>query len=209
MSGKIGAMFGNQEPEKVVEEEAEIRIVAADEPATPTRSAPTAQHDEQMKTILGAGCIVEGKLVCSGPTRIDGSVSGEIVADDLMIIDKGATVIADLDVQEISVKGHVKGNIIAGKRISLASSAHIEGDIRTPSLTIEEGALVQGKVEVEPTMGDSPDAIKIAETPVPRLEESETAEVALASGEPMERAPSQIFGDRVETSQSDVYIARP
>lgn len=101
-----------------------------------------------IRTVLGAGCSVEGKLVCTGPTRLDGSVNGELAADDFLLIDKNSTVIADLSVQELVVRGKVRGNIRAKKRVTLEDSAIVEGDIGTPSITIADGAQVVGKVEV-------------------------------------------------------------
>lgn len=109
--------------------------------AAPARSA--AYH-----SFLGAGSSVEGKLVCTGPTRIGGHVSGEIVGDNLVSIDKDAQVKADINVKEARIEGHVFGNINAAERVSLAASACIEGDIKTPSLTIEQGAEIKGQIDV-------------------------------------------------------------
>jgi cytoskeletal protein CcmA (bactofilin family) len=112
-----------------------------------------AAHEEAEKkpgvrTVLGAGCSVEGRLICSGPTRLDGGVNGELVADDFLLIDKNATVVADLSVQELVVRGRVRGNIKAKRRCALEASAMVEGDIETPAITITDGAQVVGKIEV-------------------------------------------------------------
>lgn len=122
----------------------------------PASDAPFARIDMAApaivvaNTILGAGCSLEGKLVCSGPARIGGAFSGEIHGDDVVIIEDGATVVADLRVDALVVIGRVRGNISAARRVSLAATADIEGDIETPSLTIEEGAQVRGKIHVAP-----------------------------------------------------------
>jgi cytoskeletal protein CcmA (bactofilin family) len=107
-----------------------------------------AEKKPTIRTVLGAGCSVEGKLVCTGPTRLDGSVTGELVADEFLLIDKNSTVIADLNVQELVVRGRVRGNIRAKRKVTLEDSAVVEGDISTPSIMINDGAQVVGKVEV-------------------------------------------------------------
>lgn len=101
-----------------------------------------------LRTVLGTGCSVEGKLVCSGPTRLDGNVSGALIADEFLLIDRNSYVIADLSVTELVVRGRVKGNIKAKKRVTLEGSAKVEGDIDTPSINISDGAQVAGKVNV-------------------------------------------------------------
>lgn len=129
-----------------------------------------------LRTVLGAGCSVEGKLVCTGPTRLDGTVTGELVADEFLLIDRHATVTADLNVSELVVRGRVKGNIVAKTRVTLEDSAQVEGDIETPAISINDGAQVVGKVDVirraapaKPDTGDmATDAIIKRFAPVKR-----------------------------------------
>lgn len=110
-----------------------------------------------VRTVLGAGCSVEGKLVCSGPTRLDGNVTGSLVADEFLLIDRNSSVVADLCVQELVVRGRVRGNIVARKKVTLEGSATVEGDIETPSLTITDGAQVMGKIDVTRRAPEEPD----------------------------------------------------
>jgi len=114
-----------------------------------------AIHMEE-RTILGAGCSFEGKLKCRGGARIDGDFEGEILADEALIIGKDSTVTADLNVPELHASGAVKGNVIAMKKVVLAPTAHIHGDLRTPSLIIQEGARIKGHIDVGPIRDDAP-----------------------------------------------------
>ncbi len=107
-----------------------------------------------VRTVLPTGCSVEGKLVCVGPTRLDGSVTGDLVADDLLVIDTNSEVVANLNVRELVVRGKIKGNVTASTRVTLAESATVEGDIETPSISINDGAQVIGKVEVQRAEGE-------------------------------------------------------
>lgn len=107
------------------------------------------------RTILGAGCSFEGKLKCRGSARIDGDFEGEILADEALIIGKDSTVTADLNVPELHASGAVKGNVVAMKRVVLAPTAQIHGDLRTPSLIIQEGARIKGLIDVGPVGVDA------------------------------------------------------
>jgi cytoskeletal protein CcmA (bactofilin family) len=86
--------------------------------------------------------------VCAGPVRLDGNVSGTLVADDFLLIDRNSTVIADLNVQELIVRGTVRGNIRAMKRVALEETARIEGDIETTAIEVRDGAQIVGKIDV-------------------------------------------------------------
>ena len=114
---------------------------------TPARGA-RGVTEEDIRTVLPAGCSVEGRLVCAGPTRVDGSVTGELVADSLLVVDRNSKVVANLNVRELIVRGRVTGDILATARITLDESAVVEGDIETPGITIAEGAEVRGKIDV-------------------------------------------------------------
>ncbi|MBI1392316.1 MAG: hypothetical protein GC152_06185 [Alphaproteobacteria bacterium] len=103
---------------------------------------------KQIRTVLPTGCSVEGKLVCAGPSRLDGDVSGELVADDMLLIDRNATVVANLNVRELVVRGVVRGDVHAAERVALAETAVVEGDISAPTISIEDGAQVAGKIEI-------------------------------------------------------------
>lgn len=106
------------------------------------------QKSDALVTVLAEGCSVEGMLICNGPSRLAGDVSGELVADQSLMIDENATVAADINVEEVMVLGAVRGDIKASKRVMLAASATVEGDIETPSITIKDGAQVSGQIAV-------------------------------------------------------------
>lgn len=129
------------------------RVIEPAPPQAPRQSQPPPQRALEppappIKTVLGPGCIVEGKLVCAGPTQLDGKVSGELVADDFLLIDRNASINADLDVQEVIVRGAVKGNIRASRRVTLEETAQVEGDVAAPAVEMRIGAQMSGKIDV-------------------------------------------------------------
>jgi|GEM_PF-972155 len=129
---------------------------AAAQPAQNAETAPANADDaSQFETFLGSGCSVEGRLVCKGPARLSGTVKGEVAGDGLVAIDDGAVVTADVNVREASISGRVVGNVSAASRVTLGSTALIDGDIKTPSLSIAEGAQIMGRIEVKPGAGDN------------------------------------------------------
>ncbi len=95
-------------------------------------------------TILTAGCHFEGKFYCQGASRIGGRIDGEIVSEGLLIIEEGAVVTAKILADEAIVQGTVYGEIRIKKKIELASTCKVKGNIIAPCLNIQEGAILNG-----------------------------------------------------------------
>ena len=103
---------------------------------------------KDLNASLGAGTQFEGQLGFEGTVRIDGSFSGSIHKGDKLVVGAGATVTAEITCESVVVHGEVTGNIRAGT-VELRQGARVRGDIATPSLVIERGALLEGHVKVE------------------------------------------------------------
>ncbi|MFN0111190.1 MAG: polymer-forming cytoskeletal protein [Blastocatellia bacterium] len=108
-----------------------------------------------LRSFLGEGTDITGEIKFSEIMRIDASVSGTITSDSgsLLIMEKGrvkATVKAGL----VEVSGIVEGTITAKTSVKIHPTGRVYGDIYAPSLTIEHGAVFDGKCH----MMDSKDA---------------------------------------------------
>lgn len=109
--------------------------------------------------ILDQGSEFEGKLTFQGTVRIDGSFKGEIFSKSHIVIGQSGRVDGDAKIGSIAISGQFFGNINAKEKVELHSSAVVEGDITTPSLMIEDGVQLNGKVNMNPegaTVNTSP-----------------------------------------------------
>lgn len=97
-----------------------------------------------VNTLVGRGSHFEGKMTFEGVVRIDGSFAGEIVSDDTLIIGEGAEVRAELDVATLVIYGVVYGNIRASNCVEIHAPGHLIGNIVSPQLVVERGALFDG-----------------------------------------------------------------
>ena len=104
---------------------------------------------ESAVTILTPGCHFNGKLYCRGSSRIGGKIEGEIVSEGLLIIEEEAAITAKIRAEEVVIQGQVKGQVEASLRVELASSSRVDGDVATPSLVINEGAVFNGRTTME------------------------------------------------------------
>lgn len=99
---------------------------------------------DELNAFLGQGCTYQGKLTFEGAVRIDGVFTGEILSDGVLIIGEGARIEADIEVRVMIISGRVHGDIHATERVELRSPAHLEGNIYSPTLVVEEGVFFEG-----------------------------------------------------------------
>ncbi|MFZ8784325.1 bactofilin family protein [Thermocrinis sp.] len=100
---------------------------------------------QEVRTILGPGCLFEGNLTVSeGLTRIDGEIIGNIKGNGGLIIGEKGYVKGDLNVENLVVYGKIHGNIKA-RSLEIKASGRVEGDIQVQELMIEKGAIYNGK----------------------------------------------------------------
>lgn len=97
-----------------------------------------------MNTVIGKDTVFTGTIDIKGGIRIDGTVKGKIISDDTVTV--GTTGYVEADVEAISavVAGKVIGNLNAGESVELQAQSDVEGDIRTKSLVVEQGAVFCG-----------------------------------------------------------------
>ena len=101
-----------------------------------------------LNSILGQGCKVKGDIEIQGTIRIDGDFEGSIKCPETLIIGKSGTVKANVTVKNAIIGGKLVGNISASNKIELQSASHVEGDIETARLVIDEGVFFEGQCKM-------------------------------------------------------------
>lgn len=94
-------------------------------------------------TIFSRDLQVEGNINSSGLVEIEGFVKGTIKGNSVIIRENGS-VEGDLFAQTLNIRGNFNGNIKA-KNISISGKAKITGFIEYSSLTVEDGACIDGQ----------------------------------------------------------------
>jgi len=124
--------------------------------------APAAQRRDEAPVpaapsdlLLGRGARFEGKLTFEGTVRIDATFIGSIVTNDVLVVGEAARIDADITCGTIIVHGEVNGNIQAKTGVEIHRAGKVRGDLETPSLMIERGALFQGASRMEPATKSS------------------------------------------------------
>jgi len=99
---------------------------------------------------VGNGTTLTGEANFKGMLRVDGHLSGRVSSQDgTLIVSTGGQVDADVEVSVAQIYGTVIGNVTATKRIELGRVAKVTGDIQTPALVIEQGAVFEGSCRMQ------------------------------------------------------------
>ena len=108
------------------------------------REYQSGSADASGNATFGPGLVFEGKLSFQGQVRFDGTFTGEITTDDLLIIGETAKVSADITCGSVVINGEVTGKIKARDSVELRGHARVKADVVTPSLVMDKGVVFDG-----------------------------------------------------------------
>ena len=93
--------------------------------------------------------MIKGEVTGSESLYIDGKIEGSInVSDHRVTIGRNGTVTANITAREAVIMGKVKGNITCSDRLDIRSEGSLTGDVTTQRISVEDGAILKGSVQV-------------------------------------------------------------
>ena len=101
-------------------------------------------YEKSIRAFLGEGTEFKGVISFEGTVRVDGVLEGEVVTEDTFIIGAAAHVKANIQAGVVIVMGDMEGKIEAKEKCEIRVGSHVRGEIYTPSIYIEEGAVFEG-----------------------------------------------------------------
>ena len=108
-------------------------------------SDPLVSRFGKIRSALGEGTVIQGKLSFDTPVRIDGKLGGQVYSTNAVIVGPKGSIEADIDVTVLVVMGHVNGNIFASERIEILAGGSVEGKVNCPVLVLAEGGLLDAE----------------------------------------------------------------
>jgi cytoskeletal protein CcmA (bactofilin family) len=109
-----------------------------------------SKPQNRIDSLIGAGTRVNGDIHFAGGLRVDGEVTGSVIADpakaSTLVLSEQARVHGEISVTHLVVNGMVTGPVQASEYLELQSKAKVTGDVRYKTLEIQLGAIVEGKL---------------------------------------------------------------
>ena len=114
--------------------------------ASTAPDGPRALAPTKAESIIGSDLTIEGQSItirCKGSLRLNGNIQADLHCVEVLV-GEPAVVAGSIVAEKVAVFGRVNGSIF-GDSVVLHSTAHVEGDISSRSLVIEEGARFDGR----------------------------------------------------------------
>ena len=131
---------------------AETRPVAEVGSSKALTESETLARDIKEGTLsgfVGGGTVVTGEANFKAMMRVDGHLSGRVSSTSgTLIVGANGKVDANIEVAVAVIHGTINGDIIATQRLELGRAAKVNGNIQTPSLVIEQGAVFEGSCKM-------------------------------------------------------------
>jgi cytoskeletal protein CcmA (bactofilin family) len=103
-----------------------------------------------IKSLIAEGSVISGDMVFTDGLRVDGEVRGNVRADaamaSILVISESASVSGEVVADHIIINGTVNGPVHARQMLELQPKARIEGDIQYAALEMHQGALITGQL---------------------------------------------------------------
>ena len=105
----------------------------------------TPENFNEVETIIGESVKVKGNFSGNGNIVVDGSLEGSLKTKGNVFVGEKAKVSGSIEAKEVVVNGEISGNINAKEFLSMGSTAKVMGDVECAQISIERGAILNGK----------------------------------------------------------------
>jgi cytoskeletal protein CcmA (bactofilin family) len=144
----------------------------------PVSSIPhRVDSDTRNNATIGKAVRIVGQIFAKEDLNVDGDVEGTIEStDNKVTIGSTGRVQASVKAREVVILGQVQGNVEATDKVDIRREAKLVGDITTARISIEDGALFKGSIDIR-----KPEPKPTAAAPAPQPAPSVSSASASAS----------------------------
>lgn len=113
------------------------------------RARPAGARGEKGMAHIGKSITIKGDLSGDEDLVIEGDVEGRVeLPNNQVTIGADGRVKADVYAQAVVVVGHITGNVSGVERVEVQASGVVDGDVKAPRLSVQEGAQLNGTVDM-------------------------------------------------------------
>jgi cytoskeletal protein CcmA (bactofilin family) len=107
-----------------------------------------ATTSQDFNTIIGSDASFKGDLKFESSAKLLGKIEGTITAKGKLEVSAGSECKATVTAKEVTVEGHIQGNVEAGDLVELKPKGMITGDIIASRMSMAEGAAIDGHCRI-------------------------------------------------------------
>jgi cytoskeletal protein CcmA (bactofilin family) len=111
---------------------------------------PRRERSQEALVNIGQSVEIRGTLTGNEDLTIEGMVDGKIlVKDHSLTIGANGRITAEVHAKTVIVVGQIVGNITADDKVEIAPTGSVQGDIRSPRVSIQDGAKFKGSIDMD------------------------------------------------------------
>ena len=101
--------------------------------------------------MIGPSIVIKGTVSGDEDLVIQGKVEGTIdLRDNEVSVGQTGKVNADVSAKVVKVDGEVSGDITGTEKVVISKSGNVHGNIVAPRVTLEDGAIFKGSIDMDP-----------------------------------------------------------
>jgi len=108
---------------------------------------------------IGRSLVIKGEISGAESLYVDGKIEGTVnLGDSRVTIGRNGSVTANITAREVVILGKVHGNIQTSDRLDIRGEGALTGDVITQRISVEDGAILKGSVQVRAAADHKPQA---------------------------------------------------
>lgn len=101
--------------------------------------------------MIGPSIKIKGEVTGDEDLVIRGSVEGTVdLAAHEVTVGESGKVRADIKGKTVTINGEVTGDVTGGEKVIISKTGHVRGNIIAPRMTLEDGAVFKGSIDMDP-----------------------------------------------------------
>lgn len=101
------------------------------------------------KTTINSSTIIDGNIKAKEHLIINGTIKGNVeIRNFNLFLGPGGRIEGEVQAQNVRIRGHMKGDILATGKVEITKEANFSGKIKSISISVEEGAYFDAFVDL-------------------------------------------------------------
>jgi cytoskeletal protein CcmA (bactofilin family) len=101
--------------------------------------------------MIGSSIVIKGTVSGDEDLVIQGKVEGTIeLGKNEVTVGESGNVAADINAKTVRIDGAVTGDVAGGEKVVISKSGNVRGNIVAPRVTLEDGAVFKGSIDMDP-----------------------------------------------------------
>ena len=101
--------------------------------------------------MIGPTIIITGTVSGDEDLHVEGKVEGTIdLKAHVLSVGSSGRVTADINAKIVNIDGEVAGDITGNEKVVISKSGNVRGNIVAPRVTLEDGAIFKGSIDMDP-----------------------------------------------------------